>query len=479
MEHTRLEPSPGSPTSATPGSFDAARRRLIDELAKLERVEAQLHGHRNRILVELRQLAIAEHRRSLGVHQATAVDDPPGPAPDGVLDSVVAEVCALRRLPRGVVEAEFEHSWALLTALPQLNASVKAGDVSHRHSAAIVAEAGPVITAHRAASDRLAVAERDNEPAERVQQLHTEVARTAEARREFDRAATEWATELTPAAVRRRCRRLTARVTPATAEERHATARAARGIRLFELPDGMSELIATIPTVLATAVHHRLSQQATALSRVDGETRTFDQLRADTFADLLLTSEPSAPHASGRGIDAAVAITVPVLSVLGADTEPALLNGVTPIPLEDALRFAAEAPSWMRVLTDPITGVAREVNTYRPSAALRALVGARDLTCRFPGCSRAAHRSDLDHAIAWNHGGTTSDRNLQVLCRFHHSMKHNSGWRVDADASRPGVLTWTSPSGRAYVDHPPPTGPTFTPSSAPKPSRPPPGPMQT
>ena len=83
-------------------------------------------------------------------------------------------------------------------------------------------------------------------------------------------------------------------------------------------------------------------------------------------------------------------------------------------------------------LTDPADGAEVAENRYRPSAALDRAVRARDVTCRFPGCRRAATSpgTDLDHTVPWPAGPTTAT-NLAVLCRRHHRLKHTAGWSVD------------------------------------------------
>lgn len=82
---------------------------------------------------------------------------------------------------------------------------------------------------------------------------------------------------------------------------------------------------------------------------------------------------------------------------------------------------------------------------YRAPADLDGFVRVRDGQCRFPGCSRRAERADLDHTVDWAHGGATSAANLAVLCRHHHRLKHESGWRVAQEPG--GVMRWTSPIG--------------------------------
>ncbi|MBA3524721.1 MAG: HNH endonuclease, partial [Geodermatophilaceae bacterium] len=68
-------------------------------------------------------------------------------------------------------------------------------------------------------------------------------------------------------------------------------------------------------------------------------------------------------------------------------------------------------------------------------------------TCRFPGCRRSAHRSDLDHTLAYPHG-PTAENNLSALCRHHHRIKTVTRWRPE---HLPGaVICWTSPTGHTH-----------------------------
>ena len=81
---------------------------------------------------------------------------------------------------------------------------------------------------------------------------------------------------------------------------------------------------------------------------------------------------------------------------------------------------------------------------YRPSAALVAAVIARDLTCRFPGCTVPATGCDLDHVIPHPHGPTCMC-NLCALCRHHHRLKTFGGWTLTHRGN--GHFTWRDPTG--------------------------------
>jgi hypothetical protein len=89
--------------------------------------------------------------------------------------------------------------------------------------------------------------------------------------------------------------------------------------------------------------------------------------------------------------------------------------------------------------------------TYRPTAALRDFVQARDKTCVFPGCSMSARRGDLDHTTAFP-GSPAAPENPGVMCRAHHRLKQDRRWVVFQPS--PGSFEWTTPSGRTYVREP-------------------------
>jgi hypothetical protein len=89
---------------------------------------------------------------------------------------------------------------------------------------------------------------------------------------------------------------------------------------------------------------------------------------------------------------------------------------------------------------------------YVPSARLADFVRCRDLTCRAPGCDRAALDCDLDHTVAYSQGGRTHPSNVKCLCRKHHLLKTFWGWR---DKQLPdGTIIWTLPGGQTYVTTP-------------------------
>ncbi|MGV2982258.1 HNH endonuclease signature motif containing protein, partial [Microbacterium sp. AGC85] len=124
-----------------------------------------------------------------------------------------------------------------------------------------------------------------------------------------------------------------------------------------------------------------------------------------------------------------------------------------PVDPATARILVGNAPGFDRVFTHPASGMVLGVDRYRPSSEMRRYLRARDRRCRFPGCRLVARLCDDDHTIDHAHGGATTVANLADFCRRHHVTKHQTPWKVRQLGG--GVLEWTSPTGRIYVDRPP------------------------
>jgi hypothetical protein len=259
-------------------------------------------------------------------------------------------------------------------------------------------------------------------------------------------------------AFRRSLRSIVDSVRAVTLAARHEEALKDRRVVLEQAGDGMAWLSAYLPAVEAHAIQGRLTAIAKVLGAREGETRSLDERRADVFGDLLIEGEAGVHPAEARGIRATVAVTVPVLALLDAggaevvDGVTATVEGVGPIPLERARELCGAAEGWMRILTHPETGMVLSVGRdhYRPPPSLRRLVRWRADRCMAPGCGVPASRCEIDHTIAWEHGGPTALDNLAPLCKGHHTVKHHGGWTVTQIDGSGGALEWTSPAGRRY-----------------------------
>ncbi|HLY33978.1 MAG TPA: DUF222 domain-containing protein, partial [Jatrophihabitantaceae bacterium] len=244
-------------------------------------------------------------------------------------------------------------------------------------------------------------------------------------------------------------RRAVLMVDTASAEQRHEMARKDRRVAFLPTSEGMSEMYWLLPTDQAAAVKVRID--ALAARCEPGDERTSDQRRSDALYDVISSHETSASaETREHGTRPTVLVTMSVATAAGASDAPGELAGFGPIPAFLARRIAYDPTgTWRRMLTDergPLVEYGR--TTYRPPADLARFVIARNRTCCFPGCSRAAARCELDHCRDWADDGTTDATNLYALCPRHHHLKHEAGWRYEPLPD--GDLLWTSRTGHRY-----------------------------
>ncbi|WP_281349348.1 HNH endonuclease signature motif containing protein [Microbacterium oryzae] len=216
------------------------------------------------------------------------------------------------------------------------------------------------------------------------------------------------------------------------------------------------------PGSLARAVSEPADLERVAEYRQRAEAwadeRTRTQVASDMALEMLLTGTVDA-HSRMNGEDLAldaiqanIQVTVPATTLAGVSEDTGFLTGNGPVDPATARRLASEQPGWDRLFLHPDTGALETVARYTPTPAQKRYLRARDEVCRTPGCENLAVHADLDHTIPYSQGGRTHVSNLEALCPGCHKDKHHTPWAVRQ--IRPGVLEWTSPAGRRYVDHP-------------------------
>ena len=121
-------------------------------------------------------------------------------------------------------------------------------------------------------------------------------------------------------------------------------------------------------------------------------------------------------------------------------------------------RQAAALADFLRDLNITLTPIAKgscdhasREDRYTPSRKLKDLIRARTARCTAPGCGAQAVHCDLDHTIAYP-DGLTDQCDLAPACRRHHRVKQAPGWQLTQP--EPGVMRWTTPSGRSYTTRP-------------------------
>ena len=126
--------------------------------------------------------------------------------------------------------------------------------------------------------------------------------------------------------------------------------------------------------------------------------------------------------------EATILLTVPFLGLLNITDEPADLVGARggPVPADIAAKLIIAAGTFVRVLTDPITGEPLPLNPERyrlreaETSALRLLAGG----CYFPNCPNPVMDTDTDHLIPREKGGKSTLENQRPACKRHHMLKH-------------------------------------------------------
>jgi hypothetical protein len=185
----------------------------------------------------------------------------------------------------------------------------------------------------------------------------------------------------------------------------------------------------------------------------EGDPRSMMHLKVDVLSDLMINGETSIPGAT-RGVRGQVHVMVPAMTILGVGQEPAILRGYGPIDPATAAQLTAEATSWRRILTDPITGriLKTDPRDYRPTREMRDHARLVHPECVFTGCTNPSQHADIDHNDDFARGGDTVHENLAPECPPHHRTKHCVGWIVKQNDD--DTLTLTSPAGIAYTREP-------------------------
>ncbi len=406
-------------------------------LAELAAIDPQLLPHASRIdyltAIERQEswLQALMHRAVVAVagRESAPGDDPIYKLDDSEREDVST---ALRISPTGA-QIKIDVARALTNHLPNTCSALAVGEISAAHANAIARETVSALNQGLPES------------------LLFEIENRAIAYAEFH----------TPAQVGNLVRKVIAERNPEEFEESVANAREMRRVTSFDEPNGMSTIVALLPAHEAKIVMNALeafilnneSKGGFPISSDedrDSWVLTKDMKRADALAAIAseyLASRLSDVTPHRRPLTVNVTIDLPTL--MGLAENPGELAGYGPIPASVAREIASDA-KWKRFITEPITGNLLDFGreSYEPPQALKDFLIARDRTCRFPGCRRAAILSDLDHAQSWDSGGHTSVENLGALCRRHHKLKTHYGWTVESFAD--GSCTWRSPAGKEY-----------------------------
>jgi hypothetical protein len=231
-----------------------------------------------------------ERWQSLATELALGVDRPPSRwnAATTAHRTVTSEVAAALRVHERAVERWMHESSVLNADLPQTLAALGRGEISYRHAQKVIDVVWPLEPEERLGLDAY---------------LHPKAA---------EQTVAQWD---------RRAKARVARLHPEALEERKRSALDDRRVCVGEedLTDGMGWLQAYLPAEQLVGIKDRVTELARAVKSAD-DPRTIAQIEADVLKDLLIAGEIEGVP---KDVRAQVMVTVPVLTLLGLDEEPA------------------------------------------------------------------------------------------------------------------------------------------------------------
>jgi hypothetical protein len=165
---------------------------------------------------------------------------------------------------------------------------------------------------------------------------------------------------------------------------------------------------------------------------------------AQRRADALVRLAERSTRNAGERCCVHVHTDVETLMQDGSGSE-AELEGQDTISAETTRRLACDAAviKWLDGNDGEPLAIGRRSRSIPP--AIRRALQRRDGGCRFPGCT-CSRFVDAHHVRHWADGGETSMDNLVLLCRRHHRMVHEGGFRVAARAG--GRFEFSDQSGK-------------------------------
>ena len=131
--------------------------------------------------------------------------------------------------------------------------------------------------------------------------------------------------------------------------------------------------------------------------------------------------------------------------------QPCALDDGAPLAAETARRICCDAGIVPVVRDgDRTLAVGRRTRSIPP--AIRRALRVRRPGCGFPGCQRTRWL-DAHHIRHWAHGGRTDLDNLVQLCRHHHRLVHEGGWRLALAPDGRHCIA-DAPDGRRLLEAP-------------------------
>jgi hypothetical protein len=209
----------------------------------------------------------------------------------------------------------------------------------------------------------------------------------------------------------------------ALAEANHAYQR--RYLHVGEPVDGLVRLDGLLDAEGSATL--RTALQA-FMKPIKDDARTYGQRQHDALMELC--RQGSGSKRDGAGPRPQLIIRAGLDTLAGTPGAPAgELDGGGTVPAETVQRYACDSAIVRITGQGELDHELNHASRTLPASTRRALE-ARDRHCVFPGCTRPPIWCDGHHMVWWTRGGATTLSNLGLICRPHHRMVHEEGWRL-------------------------------------------------
>jgi hypothetical protein len=209
----------------------------------------------------------------------------------------------------------------------------------------------------------------------------------------------------------------------ALAEANHAYHR--RYFHVSEPQDGIVRLDGVLDTEGGATLRTALQP---FMKPIKDDMRSYGQRSADALVEL--GRQGSGSKRNGAGPRPQLIIRASVDTLAGIPGAPAgELEGGGAVPAETVQRHACDSAIIRITGQGELDHELNHASRTLPASTRRALE-SRDRHCVFPGCTRPPIWCDGHHLVWWTRGGATALPNLALMCRPHHRMVHEEGWRL-------------------------------------------------
>jgi hypothetical protein len=231
---------------------------------------------------------------------------------------------------------------------------------------------------------------------------------------------------------------------------RESALRSRRFLKIVKQSDGMTRLnglldpesAAIVVSAYDSATSPRRGgprfvdpDDATRADELVRDVRETEQIALDTFVDLIRAGSAAEPSILGAR-QPAVRVIVREHDLRDGSGSARIEGQSEAISIATAERHACSS-GVIPVVFDSAgqaIDVGREQRLY--TARQRVALTVRDGGCRHPDCDRPPSWCEAHHINEWKRDqGRTDVADGVLLCRYHHLLVHNNGWRVTRQGS--------------------------------------------